>query len=523
VLRTLRPAESLVGVARVVQQLSRKIDIIGSAGDPAVLEQLEGAIVAMRSVVSHAASHEVLAKLSDEVRALAARLDDARTLAEGRILSSLEARIAMLADQLQARDRSGPNVPDELKVLIERLVDRMERMEPPPDSSAAPARLENLIAKLVEKLDACDARLDQLATIESSLAELLIHIERKYAPTLGLDAAPPPAVEALSREVTDLRQTERQTQDSLEVAHGALAHVVDRLAMIETDMHGKPTLLSVAPPPTNAGAAPLATPAAPKAPLPLDETAAPPATDRYPTETQILPDRRLDPSSGAACGPTPVSFVDRVLPPETAPRREKPPLPEDCGGTSTFIAAARRAAQAADRGVATKNGTARIEIPPEDRSTRRLGKPTALIGGIIIMFGLGVLQIVGFLSHPSGEAEVSAPSRTAATSHDDIAPSPMPGQALGPIPVSADLRAFPVLSPARRQVDIFRYIDGTLIAAPAPVVPGWTLEQLLEAQMAPERWDDATGGVAAAVSAPARRKLPMVGPRLDLGTLRGAQ
>ena len=38
------------------------------------------------------------------------------------------------------------------------------------------------------------------------------------------------------RDVTSLKEMERQTQDALEAVHGTLGHVVDRLAMIETDM-----------------------------------------------------------------------------------------------------------------------------------------------------------------------------------------------------------------------------------------------------------------------------------------------
>src|SRR5258708_6958345 len=51
-LRTLRPAESLLGMARVVQQLSHKINIIAGAWDAAVLEQVEAAVAAMRSIGS---------------------------------------------------------------------------------------------------------------------------------------------------------------------------------------------------------------------------------------------------------------------------------------------------------------------------------------------------------------------------------------------------------------------------------------------------------------------------------------
>jgi hypothetical protein len=517
-LRTLRPAESLLGMARVVQQLSHKINIIAGAWDAAVLEQLEGAVAAMRSVVSHAASHEALAKLSEEVRALGAKLDHARSRADGRTLSTLETRMAMLAEQLQARDRSGPDVSDELKVLIEGLVERIDRMELTSATSAASARLENLVEKLVEKLHACDARLDQLATTESTLAELLIHIGRRQAPILGRDPGPPPAVEALSRDVADLRQTEKQTQDSLEVAHGTLAHLVDRLAMIETDMRGKPPHLLEAPAPASA-APPLATRAAPKAPLPREEPATPPAqpaTDPYPTDSLVPSDRPLESGSGAASDPNPDGLVDRGILPEAALS----------GGTSTFIAAARRAAQVASRSVSTENEPSSIEVGPDDRSAGQRGKLGALIGGMIVIMVLGVLQVMGFLPYAS-EAEVNALPETAATTSENIAlPSMRGGQAAGPVLASEDHQALPVLSPARRQLDLFRYIGGTIITTPAPgpVVPGWTLEQLLEAQMSSsEHWNDATSGFAAAVSAPARRKLPAVGPALEPGPPRPAQ
>ena len=516
-LRTLRPAESLLGMARVVQQLSHKIDIIAGAWDAAVLEQLEGALAAMRSVVSHAASHEALAKLSEEVCALGAKLDHARSCADSRTLSTLETRIAMLAEQLQARDRNDPNVSDELKVLIERLIERIDRMELTSATCAAPARLENLVQKLVEKLDACDARLDQLATIESALAELLIHIGRRPVPILGQDPAPPPAVEALSRDVADLRQTEKQTQDSLEVAYGTLAHLVDRLAMIETDMRGKPPHLMEAPAPACA-APPLATRAAPDAPLPREEPATPPpqlATDPYPTDSLVLSDRASESGPGAASDPNPDWLRERGIPPETALS----------GGTSTFIAAARRAAQVASRSVPAENEPSSIEVGPDDRSAGQRGKLGALIGGTIVIMVLGVLQIMEFLPYAS-ETEVGALPQTVATTSENIVLAPMRGgQAAGPVLAGEDRQAFPVLSPARGQLDIFRHIAGTIITTPpGPVLPGWTLEQLLEAQMSSsEHWNDATSGVAAVVSAPARNKLPAVGPALAPSPPRQAQ
>ena len=324
-LCALRPAESLRGLVRVVQQLSRKIDIMAAAWDPTVLEQAGSAVATMRGIVSQAASQEALAKLSEEVRALGAGLDDAQSRADGTTVAMLESRVAMLADQIQARDRSVPNVPVELAMLIERLIGRIERMEPTSGSSAAPAGLESLIAKLVEKLDACGVRLDQVATIERVLAELLTHVERWHAPTLAREAVPSPAVEALSRHVADLRQAEEQIEELLEVAHGTLAHVVDRLVMIETDLRGKPSQVQDAAPPPGTVVPPLDMPAAPQASLPpAGRTTRPEqcAIDPYAADADVPPDSQKEPGSGVVSDPHPDPSLNIVT------SRRNPPLGE---------------------------------------------------------------------------------------------------------------------------------------------------------------------------------------------------
>jgi hypothetical protein len=262
----------------------------------------------------------------------------------------------------------------------------------------------------------------------------------------------------------------------------------------------------------------LATRAAPDAPLPREEPATPPpqpATDPYPTDSLVLSDRPSESGPGAASDPNPDWLRERGIPPETALS----------GGTSTFIAAARRAAQVASRSVPAENEPSSIEVGPDDRSAGQRGKLGALIGGTIVIMVLGVLQIMEFLPYAS-ETEVGALPQTVATTSENIVLAPMRGgQAAGPVLAGEDRQAFPVLSPARGQLDIFRHIAGTIITTPpGPVLPGWTLEQLLEAQMSSsEHWNDATSGVAAVVSAPARNKLPAVGPALAPSPPRQAQ
>ncbi|MGZ5880956.1 MAG: hypothetical protein ACXWJO_04285, partial [Xanthobacteraceae bacterium] len=517
-LRGLKPAESLLEAAGVTRLLARKI--VSGATDPSALDQLEGAVVAMHGIVSHVASNAALAKLSEDIRALGIALDDARSRAGSRILAALEGRIAMLADQPQAVDRRDPNAPDELKAAIERLVDRIEGMQFIPGACPAHARLEELIAKVGETLDGCDARFDRLATLESTLLELLSPIGHRRLPTVAPERVPPLAVATLSRDVADLRQTGMETRESLEIAHGTLAHVVDRLAMIETEMRGKPEQIPAPSPPTCAGAPASVPPAASEAaPLPLEDLGTPPeqsVADHHGKQANVPSDRPLGPGPGTAHDPDAKSSGERVLLPETALMRATPPLPEDFAGTSTFIAAARRAAQAASGTHLMTNGAAPSEITDHDPPTRRPGKLGALISGMIIIMALGALQALGLLLPSPREAEVGAPPRTAATSTEDVVPSPTPGPALA----SQSRETFTALSPARPQLDIFRYIDGANIVTPAPgsAIADWTLEQLLEAQMTPERWDDATGGIAISVPAPFRRKLPP-----DFGTLHRAQ
>jgi localization factor PodJL len=393
-LRALTPAEGLLGVARVVQQLAHKVDLIGSnARNPAALEQLEGAIVAMRGIISHVASNNALAKLSDEVRALAGKIDQAAGRAGARIVSVLDGRIAMLADALEALNRSRRNVPDELAVAVRELVEKIE------EAQLRHSPLGDRIAELIEKLDASDARLNHLEAIERGLKELLVRLDSAAASNRSRACAPP-ELDALSRDLADLRQTEKKTQDSLEVLHGTLGHVVDRLAMIETDLRAKsmqeaeasPLLQSASLPPA---AATTQNPhAASKEPAPaVSETAAVPempaptmsvAAEQGLTEPEPPPDQPLEAGSGAASRHNSAGVAERATRADGSPAGVEPSAVADRSGRSNFIAAARRAAQAAPRdALPSKGGFEPSDtVSAASRPVRRVvGRLRALITG----------------------------------------------------------------------------------------------------------------------------------------------
>ncbi len=572
-LRGLAPAENLPGVDRELQQLSQKIDgLAHNSQDPVALRQLESAIIGLRGIVSHAASNDALASLSDEVRALAGKVDRvAASSGNDNVLNALEERIAAIADALAARNEVGQSVPYELETVIKGLVDKIERVQLTRGDHAALGHLEDRIAKLVEKLDASDARLNHLEAIERGLAELLIHLEHHRVPNLARGESPLPEVNELTRDVADLRQTGKKTQELLEVVHGTLGHVVDRLAMIETDMRSKPVrptetfaavetapvapagpapAKSAAPPTPGAGApagggahtanrpvskpgnktggkatnsdVPPSVAATHSSPsfLPLAEAPQPieftlpepskpdqmPGADRRTIDPTLPPDHPLEPGSSGSRRGYPGSPADRIAASESALVGTKPPVIPEPVGTSNFIAAARRAAQAAGREPPAKSAASgpREIASAAGRLASRVGKLRALITGTsAIVIVLGGLQVARTLltSPPGAEADsqerqaqtiVAAPERTtqaaipipaeanpAAPSWTEPAsprrasPEPAAGRQSSAFPASAG-SPFPGSS-ITSSLDVARQASGT--AAPQPAGTAATVSE----------------------------------------------
>ena len=238
-LRNLTPAEKLVGFDDTVKALSQKVDLIIAKEDPAALQQLETAIGALRGIVSHVASNDTLTKVAEDVRLLAAKVDVvASSAASGQAVSALESRIDTLANALNASNEAGRAVPHELEKLLSGLIEKLEWVHLTHTDHAALGALEDRIAQLIKRLDASDARLGNLEAVERGMADLLVHIEQiRGGNGVAAAATPRKPVEAIERDVAEIRRSERRTQESLEAVHGTVEHVVDRLAMIESGIN----------------------------------------------------------------------------------------------------------------------------------------------------------------------------------------------------------------------------------------------------------------------------------------------
>jgi localization factor PodJL len=236
-LRALTPAESLVEIDQAVQALSRKIDTIAATNqDPHSLRQIDAAIAGLHTVVSRVASSEALATLASEVRTLAEKLENGFP-AHDEILSNLDRRIAAIADALEASRRENSRaIPAGFDAMMKSLAEKFERKQADQGPAPGLGPLEERITALLQKLDASEARLDQLGAIKQGMSDLLAQLEHMRANGSASFAAVNAAVEALKQTVGELKQSqtaaERQTQDSLEAVHSTIENVVDRLAGI---------------------------------------------------------------------------------------------------------------------------------------------------------------------------------------------------------------------------------------------------------------------------------------------------
>jgi localization factor PodJL len=418
-LHGLTPAENLVGFDDAVKKLAQKMDLIIAKDDPAALEQLETAIGALRGIVSHVASNDTLTKVAEDVRSLAAKVDGlAINAVSGNAVSALETRIDTLANALNASTEAGHSVPRELEKLLTGLIEKLEWVQLTHTDHAALGQLEDRIAHLIKRLDASDARLGNLEAVERGLADLLVHLDK----IRGGDGAAEPGLKiklqdalSIEHEVAEIKRSEQRTQDSLEAVHGAVEQVVDRLAMIESDLHEDSP--RPAPPSRLQAQAAEAVQAQPAVtPAPAEPAPRRTGTPRTPIDPNLPPDHPLEP--GSAAGPRVMpSAADRIAASEAAISLARPPVISEPGEKPDFIAAARRAAQAAASAPPERQPRTEFVASREPKA----GKPSRLrrllVAGAAVLIAVGCVHIALHMFQDSGPA---------------VAPPPQPEQSAPP-------------------------------------------------------------------------------------------
>ncbi|HEY0233429.1 MAG TPA: hypothetical protein VGC86_00025 [Afipia sp.] len=408
-LRSLTPAEQLAGFDDAIRNLGGKIDmIVRSNQDPGAIHQLDDAIAALKTIVANIASTDVMTQLADNVRTLSLKVDQLSQSGGGSdILSALEQRIGVLTSALEQRERPAPADSSYFDNAVRTISDRLDHLQVGSDPSSTFTHVEQRVAHLLERLEASESRPANFGRIEDGLSEILRLLQQRTDGQVQHNAAPMDQgfIDAIKRELADMRysqsETDRHTQDSLEVVHNTLGHVVDRLAHIEGDLRetraAPPSATPSAFSPTPSAPAhpepPRAVPSAASMPLQhrpelpnpaLAQTQARSATQQT-YESSSLRDIAIDPSRNNIAAPaaamslqqsarTPIDPdlpPDHPLEPGTRHSQGRGPSPSERiaasesalkdiaantrepVSSSNFIQAARRAAQAAQTATAT--------------------------------------------------------------------------------------------------------------------------------------------------------------------------
>ncbi|MBN8976397.1 MAG: SEL1-like repeat protein [Rhizobiales bacterium] len=598
-LRTLTPAEQLAGFDDAIRGLGARLDTIVRTGEgPGTMQQLEEAIAALRGIVSNVASNEALAQLSEHVQALSSKVDQlARSEIHSDSFAALEARIATLTSALESRpQRIVDDRSEQIESALRALSERLDRMPVAQDGPSAFAHLEQRVSYLLERLEAsADHRMGGLSRVEEGLQDILRHLERQQVSFAALSnpsagpAMDDAVVGTIRRELSDIRHSQsesnRTTQDTLEAVHNTLAHVVDRLTVIEGDLRtAQPAPSFVAAP----SAAPL--PKRPDLPNPAQGQKPPfaPSMLSAPAEAPVTPEPNairdiLTPrprAESAPIAPPPIEMrselprttlgldlpPDHPLEPGTRPsNRSMTPAeritasenalseigaaqaPDEPASTSSFIAAARRAAKAASTATpaATEKAARGAKLNDSIRAAANKGGKISskiralLVGASVVVIVLGTFKLaMTFLdgqSTPMAQNAVSkkmpapAPAAPSATTDAPSMTSPTPiDRQSQQMPAGNPLKSNDRADAAPQIHDIAAPTVNAIADTPAPAqapVAAQTTDETgsLTAAQGTRAAAPAASGQLTMVKIPASEKLPdaIGGPVLRNAALKG--
>jgi localization factor PodJL len=514
-----------------------------------------------------------LAVLEQRIAALSSTLESRERPAASDNSEQIEGALRALTERLDRMPVGNDNA-SAFAHLEQRVSYLLERLETSTDNrSGNLGRVEDGLQDILRSLERQHANLVALADTSRNAS----------APApLSMD---PGLVDIVKRELSDIRfsqsENDRRTQDSLETVHNTLGHVVDRLAMIEGDLRAvraapmapqpmaqpapapveprvqapletpraamppqafapqpKPELpnpaaaqqhFAAAPRDFHAAQPPAVPAAAPVTPRAISEILEPhAAVPRVAIAPELPPDHPLEPGTRPVARTS--SPSERIAASENAiseiPGAKKEPV-----STSSFIAAARRAAQAAaaqpvnekaaraaSKAAAKDKPKIKIAADGKEPSTVTSKIRSLLVGASVVVIVLGTFKMAMTLldtgSPPpmpsmenSSEPTAPAPS-PAENSAQPATPAPAAPSITSPTPIGRQSNN----SSAPNTLDSAQITIPQVAAAPIPVSD---VTGAIPTMPAP--------GKLATVQVPPTERLPdgIGGPSLRAAALKG--
>ncbi|MDB5641553.1 MAG: peptidoglycan-binding protein [Hyphomicrobiales bacterium] len=489
--------ESLADIRLSLEKLAATTGVRLADDQAQRLQNIESRVTEISEKLDAPPIIERIAGLQESVLA---RIDRLRSEMPGEHMSALRSRMEDVH-----RAVSQPSLPPSLPPpgflddIVNRLAVKLEHVASvgAQDPRALQA-IENQVLRIAERLDRHGETSEAIGTLERSIGDLFSKVED----TQSVD---PQVRETISRDLSLLREmqdeTDRRTRTTLEAVHETLEKVVDRLAMLESDVGG----LRAAP---REHAAPEPVAAANIDPPSLKaETPAPRAEHPAPTA-----DATLSVQTEHAAPAIVVERADTVL--HALPARQDASLDmalemsEPRAAQKSFIAAARRATRLMggsppppprvenDEGSAAQRAHA---ATTQDRATFTDASRKMIVGVAGLILTMGAYQLIGDETPPASPvAPQAAPNRPdSAIASPAVAASPSDAQSLDPFPVATIARPDSALAilrelamsghPAAQFEIASRLVEGRGLGRDAPQAVRW-LEKAAQQNYAPAQY-----------------------------------
>ena len=382
-LADVRPAENFSAVERDLQALSGKLDQLNARGiDGATVDRLQAQTGEIRELLANALPSDALKALVGQIEMLVHKFENSASPGEGAVLdvvNALERRIDTFAERVESASRqpAGSGVLDDIRNRLEQIEGALERGD-----RGEPGGLETTMKSLVDKL----------AAAEMKLAE---YRQSGTRPERSLRPDP---------------RSARQRHRRRRARHALPSPAATRFAEIEERRHAEPEAKSTPAPAPRSGdvrpeiASPPLAPAVRAVPRPIEGD---PETASVTSASEEGGDHPLEPGSGSPHPRGPQSAAQRIAQSEAALGGIVSKLPESSTRTSDFIAAARRAAQAA---AAEQSAPAALQ---KDATAKAPGKPgrtrALLIGLMALLLIFGAMRFSAVWMPLFFHAEPSAP------------------------------------------------------------------------------------------------------------------
>lgn len=394
-LHNVKPAESFAPVEGDLNALSDKLDVLNAKSiDGTTVARIQNQVQEVRDLLANALPAETLQAVVSQIETMAGKVERVTAIDDSGMrdmVGGLERRIDDLAQRIEHGSQNSASAGGE---ALERINARLDALHGAIDKAENPMGLEETMRNVVERLDASEAKLSNLGTIERGISDLSEQFDRARAN--AMEVAERAAKTAL-RELQAARQSVPQQPNATPLQPAMPDAPVQpmQIPLSEKPLAGEPvpsvapqvkSVTAVAPRPTPPAAPPVRPQRA--APVTVKSNNEIIATDGMPA------DHPLEPGSGAPRLRS-MPAMQRVAQSEAAlaeilPSSAKPN--ESAPRTSDYIAAARRAAQAAaaepvtGEAVTTDDKKAVKSIFSRGRRAVLLGLAVALIGFSVVKF-----------------------------------------------------------------------------------------------------------------------------------------